>query len=91
MAVFWFLTGAAACGSLLWLVLKGPARSWWQWALIFLLEAWFFASLALSLYTFAEGNTRGGGLLLAVALFSSLAFLAVLRALLRLGGGKGKR
>ncbi len=87
MAVFWFAAGGLAIGALAVLALKGPSRTWWQWLLIALFDAWCVFGAAMAATTFAEGNAKGGWALLAIALVLSVAFLAVLRVLLRLGKG----
>lgn len=89
MDAFWFIAGALAVSVLLLLAVKGPKRNWWQWVLIVLFEAWCVFSLDLALTTYAEGNSKGGTILLVAGIVLSLVFFAVLRALLALNPAKG--
>jgi hypothetical protein len=68
--------------------LKGPARTWWQWALIVLFDAWCVFGLALAATTYAENNAKGGNILPAIVLGITLVAFVVLRVLLRTGAAK---
>ncbi len=85
MAVFWFVAGACVGGAAVALVLRSQTRAWWQWVLIAAFAAWAVFAGALALYTFAEGNPKGGWILLVAGLVITLGLFAGLRAALRAG------
>ncbi|MCL6580570.1 MAG: hypothetical protein K6U08_02995 [Firmicutes bacterium] len=88
MGVFWFVAGAVSVGALLYIAaVSRPAWAWWKWVLVILFDAWCVFGLALSVTTYAEGNSKGGGVLLAIALGVTVVAVIILRALLRLGTG----
>lgn len=86
--LYWFIAGAISGWALAYLVLKGPTRSWWQWALIALFAVWCVFSLGLTVTTYGEGNATGGNILLLLSLGVALAGFAGLRFVLRAGGRK---
>lgn len=86
--LYWLIAGAVSGGTLVYLVLKGPARSWWQWALISLLAVWCVFGLGMAVTTYGEGNATGGNILLLLALGVAVVGFAALRFILRAGAKK---
>lgn len=82
---YWFIAGAVTAGALLYLVLRGPSRGWWQWALIVLFAAWCVVSLGATVATYGEGNAAGGNIMLLLSAGVAVVLFVGLRFALRAG------